>query len=136
MAMRRFFLQSAAGAAALIGFIGITATPASATVFKNVGRPGQCYQNYVCLWASPNYQDDGSWWPGIASDQNIGDMGKIQAGAGMQDTASSIKNNTGRSICFYEHNWYGGNQFRIGPWEQWATVPGWIDNKISSFKFC
>ncbi|MBZ4323090.1 hypothetical protein JNW98_27600 [Streptomyces sp. SCA2-4] len=43
-------------------------------------------------------------------------------------------NNTRSSICFYEHNSYGGLEFEIGPGKKWASVPPWINDKISSFK--
>ncbi|MFG2919508.1 hypothetical protein ACGF0D_42400 [Kitasatospora sp. NPDC048298] len=43
---------------------------------------------------------------------------------------------SGSHTCFYEHNWYGGAEFKIGRWERWPSVPSWINDKTSSFKYC
>ncbi|GLF92958.1 hypothetical protein [Streptomyces yaizuensis] len=53
-----------------------------------------------------------------------------------RDTTSSISNSTNLSMCFYEHSAHRGLEFRIGPGENWATIPSWIDNKISSYRPC
>ncbi|MFJ6621423.1 peptidase inhibitor family I36 protein [Kitasatospora sp. NPDC091335] len=84
---------------------------------------------------------NGAKFGSFPSNQNTGDMGKLQKRAsggdkGMQDTTSSVLNNTGSSICFYENNWCAGPEFRIGPWERWPLVPSWINDRISSFKYC
>ncbi|MET9762835.1 peptidase inhibitor family I36 protein [Streptomyces sp. NPDC006372] len=120
-----------------------TATSASATTLLGIGQgSGACPGNYVCLWSENSFigAAGGSKFGAIASNQNVDDMGKLQReGAlwqGMQDTASSVVNNTGSSICFYEHNSYGGPQFKIGPREKWPSVPSWINDRISSFTYC
>ncbi|WP_185911236.1 peptidase inhibitor family I36 protein [Streptomyces sp. WAC07149] len=130
-------------AAAVAGVVLATANSASASTLLGIGQgAGACPAQHVCLWSENGFvgATSGSKYGAIASDQNIGDMGKLKReGAlwdGMQDTASSVVNNTGSSICFYEHNWYGGQQFRIGPWEKWPSVPSWINDRISSFKYC
>ncbi|MFI9201957.1 peptidase inhibitor family I36 protein [Streptomyces sp. NPDC053048] len=119
------------------------ATSASATTILDLGQgAGACPSNYVCLWSENDFfgSTGGSKFTAIASDQNIGDMGKLKRdGAlwtGMQDITSSVVNNTGSSICFYEHNGYRGLEFKIGPREKWPSVPSWINDRISSFKYC
>lgn len=78
----------------------------------------------------------------VATNENVSDMGKLRFEKdfwdwrGMADLASSVVNTTGSHICFFEHNGYGGLQFTIGPWEKWPTVPGWINDKISSVEYC
>ncbi|MEV7187310.1 peptidase inhibitor family I36 protein [Kitasatospora sp. NPDC093102] len=132
-------------AAAAAGLIVTGATSASATNVYNIGHgAGSCPSGYVCLWSESNFIEGGfvndSKFGSFASNQNTGDMGKLQhtsgGDKGMQDVTSSVLNNTGSSICFYEHNNYGGAEFRIGPWEHWPYVPSWINDKISSFKYC
>ncbi|MFJ3876865.1 peptidase inhibitor family I36 protein [Streptomyces sp. NPDC090077] len=132
-------------AAAATGLILAGATAASATTVFDIGHgAGSCPDGYVCLWSEGNFIQGkpvlDHKFGAVASNQNIGDMGKLartSAGdKGMQDTASSVVNNTGSSICFYEHNNYGGLQFKIGPREKWPSVPAWINDKISSFKYC
>ncbi|MEU2391520.1 peptidase inhibitor family I36 protein [Streptomyces sp. NPDC007369] len=132
-------------AAAAAGLIMTAATSASAATVFDIGHgEGSCPDGYVCLWSEGNfirgkfvnYHKFGS----VASNQNVGDMGKLartSAGdKGMQDVTSSVLNNTGSRICFYEHNGYGGLEFKIGPREKWPSVPSWINDKISSFKYC
>ncbi|MGW3230082.1 peptidase inhibitor family I36 protein [Kitasatospora sp. NPDC001095] len=130
-------------AATAVGLVVTVAGSAGANTILTIGHgAGACPANYVCLWSEGGfvrgepYQKFGSF----ASDQNISDMGKLKPeGAfwqGMQDITSSVVNNTGSSICFYEHNNYGGLEFRIGPREQWPSLPSWINDKISSFKYC
>ncbi|MEU3778623.1 peptidase inhibitor family I36 protein [Streptomyces sp. NPDC032472] len=130
-------------AAAVTGLTITTATSASATTLFDIGQgAGACPSNYVCLWSENDFvaSTRGHKFGAIASNQSIGDMGKLQRDGtlwtGMQDITSSVLNNTGSSICFYEHNGYGGLQFKIGPWERWPSVPQWINDKISSFKYC
>ncbi|MBC2874272.1 MULTISPECIES: peptidase inhibitor family I36 protein [Streptomyces] len=139
--MTRFAL----GAAAAAGLLLATAPSASAATAFNIGHgAGSCPSGYVCLWSEGNFIQGGFVYDhkfgSFASNQNIGDMGKLarteSGDKGMQDVASSVVNNTGSSICFYEHNGYGGLQFKIGPHEQWPSVPSWINDKISSFKYC
>ncbi|MEU8777365.1 peptidase inhibitor family I36 protein [Streptomyces sp. NPDC048606] len=119
------------------------ATSASANVILGIGQgAGACPANHVCLWSDNDFvrPSSGHKFGAIASDQNVTDMGKLKKdGAlwtGMQDVTSSVLNNTGAAVCFYEHNNYGGAQFRIGPWEKWFSVPSWINDRISSFTFC
>ncbi|MFB6889068.1 peptidase inhibitor family I36 protein [Kitasatospora sp. NPDC056327] len=132
-------------AAVTTGLIMATATSASATTVFDIGHgAGSCPNGYVCLWSEGNFIQ-GKFpldhkFGSFAANQNIGDMGKLartSAGdKGMQDITSSVLNNTGSSICFYEHNGYGGAEFRIGPHEQWPSLPSWINDRISSFKYC
>ncbi|MER7701830.1 peptidase inhibitor family I36 protein [Kitasatospora sp. NPDC097605] len=145
--LRRTGLRLAVGAAALAGAIVASTTSASASVLTDIQTgSGKCPANWVCLWSDYNFvrgnPAGGYDYGAVGSDQNVPDMGKFVYESkswrwkGMQDQASSVVNNTGSSICFYEHNGYGGAEFRIGPWEKWATVPGWINDRISSFKYC
>ncbi|MEU3778624.1 peptidase inhibitor family I36 protein [Streptomyces sp. NPDC032472] len=133
------------GAAAVTGLIMATATSASAATVSDIGHgAGSCPNGYVCLWSEGNFIQGKFVYDhkfgSFASNQNVGDMGKLgrtsTGDKGMQDITSSVVNNTGSSICFYEHNWYGGLEFKIGPWEKWPSVPSWINDKISSFKYC
>ncbi|MFI9201958.1 peptidase inhibitor family I36 protein [Streptomyces sp. NPDC053048] len=135
----------ALGAAAAAGLMLATANSASAASVFDIGHgAGSCPNGYVCLWSEGNFIQGKFVYDhkfgSIASNQNIGDMGKLARTStgdkGMQDVTSSVVNNTGSGICFYEHNGYGGLQFKIGPREQWPSVPSWINDKISSFKYC
>ncbi|MFJ2821839.1 peptidase inhibitor family I36 protein [Streptomyces toxytricini] len=141
--MRKKMAKLGLGAAAVTALTLTTATSASAATILGLGTgAGACPANYVCLWADGDFVSGSpaGKFGSIAANQNVGDMGKLQrSGAlwsGMQDEASSVVNNTGSSICFYEHNGYGGAQFRIGPWEKWPSVPSWINDRISSFTYC
>ncbi|MFG2919505.1 peptidase inhibitor family I36 protein [Kitasatospora sp. NPDC048298] len=146
MKLSRNLAKLGLAAAAAVGLLVTGATSASATNVYDMGHgAGSCPSGYVCLWSEGNFIQggtvNGAKFGAFASNQNTGDMGKLQGrdgggDKGMQDTASSIVNNTGSHICFYEHNWYGGAEFKIGPWEQWPGIPAWINDKISSFKFC
>ncbi|MET9762836.1 peptidase inhibitor family I36 protein [Streptomyces sp. NPDC006372] len=132
-------------AAAVTGLIMTTATSAGATTVFDIGHgAGSCPDGYVCLWSEGNFVQGKFTYDrkfgSMASNQNVGDMGKLArtptGDKGMQDVATAVLNNTGSSVCFYENNWYGGLEFRIGPWEHWPSVPSWINDKISSFKYC
>ncbi|MFI2611011.1 peptidase inhibitor family I36 protein [Kitasatospora sp. NPDC018619] len=129
--------------AAAVGLVVTVAGSAGATTILGIGHgAGACPANYVCLWSEGSFISGEPYnkFGAIASNQNISDLGKLKPdGAlwqGMQDVASSVVNNTGSSVCFYEHNTYGGLEFRVGPREQWASVPSWINDRISSFKYC
>ncbi|CAL9640146.1 hypothetical protein SUDANB120_06321 (plasmid) [Streptomyces sp. enrichment culture] len=145
MNLRRTALRVAFAAAAVTGALAATATTASAAVLTDIGTgSGKCPANWVCLWSENDFirgNPDGDYGA-VGSDGNVSDMGKFffeskfARWKGMQDRTSSVVNNTGSSICFYEHNGYGGLEFRIGPREKWASVPSWINDKISSFKYC
>ncbi|MET9400386.1 peptidase inhibitor family I36 protein [Kitasatospora sp. NPDC002965] len=145
--LRRTVMRVAVGAAALVGAVTATTTSANAYVLTDIQTgSGKCPANWVCLWSENNFvrgnPASGYDYGAVGSDQNVSDMGKFTYESklfrwkGMQDSASSVVNNTGSSICFYEHNGYGGLEFRIGPSEKWASVPSWINDRISSFKFC
>ncbi|MFD0378101.1 peptidase inhibitor family I36 protein [Streptomyces sp. NPDC127112] len=141
--MRRKTARFAVSAATVAGLVMTAATSAGASVLLGIGQgAGACPGSHVCLWSENDFvgATSGSKFGAIASNQNVGDLGKLQRdGAlwtGMQDITSSVVNNTGNAICFYEHNNYGGLQFRIGPWEKWPSVPSWINDRISSFKYC
>ncbi|MEU8777364.1 peptidase inhibitor family I36 protein [Streptomyces sp. NPDC048606] len=132
-------------AAAATTLVMTLASSASAANVFNIGHgAGSCPDNHVCLWPEGNFIErsfaNDHKYSSVASNQNVGDMGKLgrdSAGdKGMQDVTSSVLNNTGSAVCFYEHNNYGGMEFRIGPREHWPSVPSWINDKISSFKRC
>ncbi|MFB6889067.1 peptidase inhibitor family I36 protein [Kitasatospora sp. NPDC056327] len=130
-------------ALAATGLILTAANTASATTLLGIGQgAGACPANYVCLWSENDFvgATGGHKFGAIASDQNITDLGKLERSGGlwtgMQDITSSVVNNTGSGVCFYEHNGYGGAEFRIGPREKWPAVPSWINDRISSFKYC
>ncbi|MEV7288150.1 peptidase inhibitor family I36 protein [Streptomyces sp. NPDC093252] len=109
------------GAASLAASAGlVNATPAAAAV-------SDCNGWSVCYFQHNNYEGDVYvFGPGLP--QGTPEWG--------HDLASSIVNNTGSAYCFYEHPYMTGAQFRIGPWERWASLPSWINDKISSFKPC
>ncbi|MFG2910405.1 peptidase inhibitor family I36 protein [Kitasatospora sp. NPDC048286] len=147
MNLRRMTTRLAVGAATVAGVLAATTTSASADVLTTIQTgAGKCPANWVCLWSDNNFivgnPKGGLDYGAIGANQNIPDIAYIQflpnehRWKGMVDDASSVVNNTGSSICFYEHNNYGGLEFKIGPHEQWASVPSWINDKISSFKFC
>ncbi|MFB9365114.1 peptidase inhibitor family I36 protein [Kitasatospora albolonga] len=136
------FGVSAALAAGLT--LALSTSANAASVYDISHGAGSCPDGYVCLWPEANFIHHNfaleSKYGSYGSNQNVGDMGKLGRGPagdkGMQDVASSLVNKTGSSICFYEHNWYGGLQFKVGPHEEWPYLPGWINDKISSFKYC
>ncbi|MBC2874273.1 MULTISPECIES: peptidase inhibitor family I36 protein [Streptomyces] len=147
MTLRRTLSRLTVGAAALAGAVVATTTGASAAILTDIQTgPGKCPANWVCLWSDNNYirgnPGGGTDYGAVGSDSDVSDMGKFKFESklwrwkGMQDEASSVVNNTGSSICFYEHNGYSGLEFKIGPGEKWASVPSWINDKISSFKHC
>ncbi|MEU2391521.1 peptidase inhibitor family I36 protein [Streptomyces sp. NPDC007369] len=147
MNLHRALLRIAVGAAALTAAVAATTTTASADVLTGIETgSGKCPANWVCLWSENNFvrgnPAGGYDYGAVGSDANVPDMGKFRfedklwRWKGMQDSASSVVNNTGSRICFYEHNGYGGLEFKIGPREKWSSVPSWINDKISSFKYC
>ncbi|MFI2611012.1 peptidase inhibitor family I36 protein [Kitasatospora sp. NPDC018619] len=132
-------------AAAAAGLVLTVAGSAGATNVYNIGHgAGSCPSGFVCLWSEANFIQgtfyNDAKFGAFASDQNTGDMGKLQRVAstdkGMQDVTSSVLNNTRSSVCFYEHNTYGGLEFKVGPGEHWPSLPSWINDRISSFKYC
>ncbi|MFJ8229891.1 hypothetical protein ACIQ9E_08015 [Streptomyces sp. NPDC094448] len=82
----------------------------------------------VFIYANPNYSIP--VYPSGAPVQVANLSGPAQ------DSTSSIGNSTNLRMCFYEHGNYGGLEFRIGPGEWWATLPGWINDRISSYRPC
>ncbi|WP_331728380.1 peptidase inhibitor family I36 protein [Streptomyces sp. NBC_00158] len=133
------------GVAAATGLILSAAASASAASVVSIGHgAGACPESFVCLWSEGNFIEgkfvNYAKFGSFGSNQNVGDMGKLRRESsidkGMQDVTSSVLNNTGSSICFYEHNNYGGLEFKIGPREHWPSLPSWINDKISSFKYC
>lgn len=145
MLSKRNTAKIGACAAAATALIMTVATPASAATVFDIGHgAGSCPDGYVCLWSEGNFIQGRFVYDhkfgSAGSTQNIGDMGKLARSPagdkGMQDVASSVLNNTGSSICFYEHNGYRGAEFKIGPWERWPSVPSWINDRISSFEHC
>ncbi|MFD7440849.1 peptidase inhibitor family I36 protein [Streptomyces sp. NPDC059909] len=146
MNIRRSMMRLGIGAAALTGVLAGTVTSANAQVNPYIGHgAGSCPSNWVCAWAGPNFvrEEPYAKFGAMGSDQSVPDMNNLADGNfapplrwGMNDLASSVVNNTWSSICFYEHSWYSGIEFKTGPREQWPYVPWWIDNKIGSFKWC
>lgn len=130
---------SAVSAAA---WVMMTAAPAGATTHVDIGQgSGACPTHYVCLWSEYDFIGSGGHKFGaIATDESIRDMGKLKRYGtlwkGMQDVTSSVLNNTGGSVCLYEHNGYGGLEARIGPGAKWSAVPSWINDRISSLRPC
>ncbi|MGW1641698.1 peptidase inhibitor family I36 protein [Streptomyces lavendulae] len=145
--LRRTAARLAISAVAVTGAIAATATSASAAVLTDIATgSGKCPANWVCLWSENDFirgnPNSGYDYGAVGSDGNVSDMGnfyfesKLWRWKGMQDHTSSVVNNTGSSICFYENNGYSGLEFKIGPREKWSSVPSWINDKISSFKHC
>ncbi|MFE4632187.1 hypothetical protein ACFRJ1_02245 [Streptomyces sp. NPDC056773] len=112
---QRLVLAGVLGALAASAGVVATATPAAAL-------------GGVFIYANPNYSIP--VYPSGAPVQ----IAELTGPA--KDTTSSIGNSTSFSMCFYEHKNYGGLEFRIGPGEWWATVPSWINDKISSYRPC
>ncbi|MEU9334892.1 peptidase inhibitor family I36 protein [Streptomyces sp. NPDC048290] len=108
------------GALALAGTAGLAhPTPAAAAEWD-------CDGYTMCLFSDSNYGGTLLRW-------NYQPSGTLSS---HHDITSSIVNNSGSAYCFYEHPDYGGLQFRIGPWERWASVPYWINDRISSLHPC
>ncbi|MER6911860.1 hypothetical protein ABT354_09325 [Streptomyces sp. NPDC000594] len=119
-AVQRFAAAGVVGAlAATVGLVA-TATPATAT-------PGARMAG-VFIYANPNYS--------IPVYPSGAPTWVSALGGPAHDTTSSISNSTDLRMCFYEHTNFRGLEFRIGPGEWWATIPSWIDNKISSYRPC
>ncbi|MFD4860633.1 peptidase inhibitor family I36 protein [Streptomyces atratus] len=112
---QRVAAADAVGTLTLTATVVATATPASA--FTG-----------VFIYANPNYSIP--VYPSGAPVQ----IAELTGPA--KDTTSSVGNSTNLSMCFYEQKNYGGLEFRIGPGEWWATIPSWIDNKISPYRPC
>ncbi|MFJ5264391.1 peptidase inhibitor family I36 protein [Streptomyces sp. NPDC088387] len=116
-ARRRTALVGAACALASTAGLVASAAPAAAAPSSLL----------VTGYANPNFSGGqfGTTGPAVASISGT-----------LNDSFSSVGNNSAYGICFYEHANYGGLKFRIGPGEWWATVPSWIDDKISSYAPC
>ncbi|MFJ3903942.1 hypothetical protein [Streptomyces sp. NPDC090025] len=108
--------------AASAGLVATAPTAAAATTAPAGALSG------VFIYANPNYSIP--VYPGGAPSQIANLTGPAK------DSVSSIGNSTDLHLCFYEHANYGGLEFRIGPGEWWATIPGWINDKISSYRPC
>jgi hypothetical protein len=123
------------------------ATPTAASVIKYNFGDGPGCPSKICLWSENNFHGNESLtiWShklyNFGSSGNIPDMGKLViddygTDMGMQDIASSVVDNTDSAVCFYSDNWYAGANFQIHGWEKWASLPSWINDKISSFAYC
>ncbi|MGV9311912.1 peptidase inhibitor family I36 protein [Streptomyces sp. NPDC003691] len=119
-AKRRLALLGAVVTLAASAGVLANATPAEAAGCMGNGRS-------LCLRKDVNY---GGYSLPFSMPNVHTNLGQYQ------DQVSSIVNDSHYSICFYEHPNYGGLEFRIGPWEWWASLPGWINDKISSFRPC
>ncbi|MEX3102946.1 peptidase inhibitor family I36 protein [Streptomyces sp. ST1020] len=106
--------------AAIAGGSLVSAPAASAA-------PGDCPDNYVCIFQNVNYE--GRWIGNLRGHDrpNVGDY--------MNDRASSIINNTNDPIKFYEHSGYRGASFWMYPRVQLPRLYEWNDS-ISSWKRC
>ncbi|MFI0977717.1 hypothetical protein ACH4SP_11950 [Streptomyces sp. NPDC021093] len=116
-------LAAAVGTLAATAGVAATATPAAAAAATTDANFAG-----VFIYANPNYSIP--VYPSGAP-VTVGEL----TGSG-KDSTSSIGNSTNLSMCFYEHKNYGGLEFRIGPGEWWATIPNWINDKISSYRPC
>ncbi|MFJ5265874.1 peptidase inhibitor family I36 protein [Streptomyces sp. NPDC088387] len=109
------------GAATLATSAGLgAAAPASAAA-------SDCNGYQLCLFTDANYGGTLIRWNYLPAGGTL---------PSDHDSVSSIVNNSGSNICFYEHPGYGGLKFTVGPWQKWATVPDWINDKISSLTPC
>ncbi|MEW1547852.1 hypothetical protein [Streptomyces tsukubensis] len=117
---QRLAAAGAVGALAVSAGLVMNASPATAA-------PAPAFAG-VFIYANPNYSIP--VYPSGAPVQ------VANLGGPAQDSTSSIGNSTNLRMCFYEHGNYGGLEFRIGPGEWWATLPGWINDRISSYRPC
>ncbi|MEU3609157.1 peptidase inhibitor family I36 protein [Streptomyces sp. NPDC035033] len=116
-------LFAAAATTAGLGIVG--GSPASAA---SVPCMGDTFS--LCLYTN-------SYYGGEQLTRSKGDWDPSLPGlGGFDNRISSINSNHGKPFCFYSERNYQGEVFRIGPWEEWATLPGWIDNDIQSFRVC
>ncbi|MFE7131003.1 hypothetical protein ACFVIM_09095 [Streptomyces sp. NPDC057638] len=116
---RRLAVAPAVGALIAAGALA-TATPATAAPEGALAG--------VFIYANPNYS--------IPVYPSGAPVYVANLGGPAQDSVSSLANSTDLRMCFYEHGNFGGLEFRIGPGEWWATLPGWINDKISSYRPC
>ncbi|MEO3977782.1 peptidase inhibitor family I36 protein [Streptomyces sp. CAU 1734] len=114
---------------ALLGAVVALAASAGVLVNAAPAEAAGCMENgrSLCLRKHDNYGGYSLPFSMPNVNPNLGQY---------QDQVSSIVNDSHYSICFHEHPGYGGLEFRIGPWEWWPTLPGWINDKISSFRPC
>lgn len=128
--------------AALTVALGIGAATAGSAQARliHVGS-AVCNDNWVCLW------DDQYWQPGTSgvsqANSGIADIdnawvSNLNATEDnlMNDETSSLVNNTGWTWCFFSNANFSGANFAVGHDEWWGTVPGWINDSITSFKNC
>ncbi|MEV7284145.1 peptidase inhibitor family I36 protein [Streptomyces sp. NPDC093252] len=121
---RRTSLFAGALALTLASTGGVLATATPAAAATCMGQTSLCFSqhNNYGGWTLPYWVGSGTY---ITSLPN-----------GYHDQVSSLVNESPYSFCFYEHPNMGGLQFRIGPNESWATIPSWMNDKISSFRAC
>ncbi|MEO3977783.1 hypothetical protein [Streptomyces sp. CAU 1734] len=117
---QRLAVTGAVGVLAAAAGLVTTAAPAAAAPARALAG--------VFIYANPNYSIP--VYPSGAPVQ------VANLGGPARDSTSSIGNSTDLRMCFYEHGNYGGLEFRIGPGEWWATLPGWINDRISSYRPC
>ena len=86
-----------------------------------------CLDKHVCLFGDQNYfgrwmrvPQDALWQP------NVGDF--------MNDLTTSIWNRTDVTVCFFEHDNYGGHNFCLGAGQFTPNVGGWWNDQITSFR--
>lgn len=89
----------------------------------------------ACVWESQGYTQRVIYF-GNAREERRMKSRKIGAFDDMDNRISSLISTYDGHLCFYDLEDFGGVEFKIGPKEKWATIPWWIDNKISSFKVC
>ncbi|MGV9311913.1 hypothetical protein ACWDR0_06915 [Streptomyces sp. NPDC003691] len=119
-AWQRLAASGAVGAVAVSACLVATTAPAAAAPAAALGG--------VFIYANPNYS--------IPVYPSGAPVYVANLGGPARDSVSSISNSTDLRMCFYEHGNFGGLEFRIGPGEMWATIPGWINDKISSYRPC
>ncbi|MFE1522140.1 peptidase inhibitor family I36 protein [[Kitasatospora] papulosa] len=117
-------------AVAIVG-AGVISTPASAAnnivYFGGNGSTATCDGYMLCVYPNTSYKGSAIGSRNGASEDDMRDYY-------INDSISSIINNSGNAYCFYSDTFYKGLTFQIHAGEKWPAVNGYINDKISSWK--
>lgn len=102
---------TAAAAASLAAGIAILAAPATAD-----DPTKTCPKNSICEWEDGGYQTPVRWWVSTAKDLNYSDNHYFgPERVRLNDTISSVWNNSSRWVKFFKNSNASGNNLCVGP---------------------
>ncbi|MEV7994836.1 hypothetical protein AB0O67_23870 [Streptomyces sp. NPDC086077] len=133
--MNSHIKQTLAGLAISVAALGLASTTAGvAAAAENTAAKASTGLS-ICVDA---YFANQSWGCHMNMQQReyIYDVAN-QIGPGFQDAISSIRNTTGRDLCFWEHNNHQGDYFKIRAGYEVANLAGSkFNDAVSSWKPC